>query len=104
MSHSRPSKKKLLMNLQNLESFSNPKQHLEQYPTSAHVAGNIFSTSTLFTGDILFDIQTRHDALEDRIVGDLGCGPGMLALGAHLMGARLVPLFHLSFVEFCGRF
>ncbi|KAL5111031.1 Alpha-13-mannosyl-glycoprotein 2-beta-N-acetylglucosaminyltransferase [Taenia crassiceps] len=77
MLRSRPSKKKLHMKLQNLGSFSSPKQHLEQYPTSAHVAG-----------DILFDIQTRHGALGDKIVGDLGCGPGILALGAHLLGAR----------------
>ncbi|KAL5965663.1 rRNA N6-adenosine-methyltransferase METTL5 [Taenia solium] len=90
MSHSRPSKKKLHMKLQDLESFSNPKQCLEQYPTSAHVAGNISFTSTFPIGDILFDIQTRHGALEDKVVGDLGCGPGMLALGAHLLGASFV--------------
>lgn len=92
------------MKLQNLESFSVPKQYLEQYPTSARVAGNLLFILALSTGDILFDIQTRHGAIEDKIVGDLGCGPGILALGAHLLGARLVPLFHLLFFEFRGRF
>ncbi|KAM3184132.1 hypothetical protein ACTXT7_008994 [Hymenolepis weldensis] len=79
------SKKNLQMELQNLESFSNPKQNLEQYPTSAHVAS-----------DILFDMQTRHDAIEGKVVGDLGCGAGMLSLGAHLLGASFVVGFDID--------
>lgn len=40
MSFSSISKKKLRMELERIDAFSNPKQELEQYPTSAHVAGN----------------------------------------------------------------
>ncbi|VDO06620.1 unnamed protein product [Rodentolepis nana] len=79
------SKKNLQMELQNLDSFSNPKQYLEQYPTSAHVAS-----------DILFDMQTRNDAIEGKVVGDLGCGAGMLSLGAHLLGASFVVGFDID--------
>ncbi|KAH9282414.1 Methyltransferase-like protein 5 [Echinococcus granulosus] len=96
MSHSCLNKKKLYMKLQNLESFSVPKQYLEQYPTSARVAGNLLFILALSTGDILFDIQTRHGAIEDKIVGDLGCGPGILALGAHLLGASFVVGFDID--------
>uniref|UniRef100_A0A5K3FIW6 MTS domain-containing protein n=1 Tax=Mesocestoides corti TaxID=53468 RepID=A0A5K3FIW6_MESCO len=85
MSLSVISKKKLYMKLQCLESFSNPKQHLEQYPTSSQVAG-----------DILFDMQTRHDALNKKTVADLGCGAGMLTLGAHLLGASFVVGFDID--------
>lgn len=42
MAHTCISKKNLHMELQNVESFSYPKQHLEQYPTSAQVASNFF--------------------------------------------------------------
>ncbi|VDD83208.1 unnamed protein product [Mesocestoides corti] len=63
-------KKKLYMKLQCLESFSNPKQHLEQYPTSSQVAGS----------DILFDMQTRHDALNKKTVADLGSSVSLLVL------------------------
>ncbi|VDM31724.1 unnamed protein product [Hydatigera taeniaeformis] len=96
MSHSCSSKKKLHMKLQELGSFSNPKQCLEQYPTSAHVASNILIVLMPCIGDILFDIQTRYDALEGKVVGDLGCGPGILAMGAHLLGASFVIGFDID--------
>ncbi|KAL7065256.1 hypothetical protein AAHC03_04514 [Spirometra sp. Aus1] len=85
MGFARLSRKKLQMELQDLSSFSEPKQHLEQYPTSPHVAA-----------DVLFDIQTRDGAIEDKVVADLGCGAGMLTIGAHLLGARLVVGFDID--------
>uniref|UniRef100_A0A0V0J3H4 Methyltransferase-like protein 5 n=1 Tax=Schistocephalus solidus TaxID=70667 RepID=A0A0V0J3H4_SCHSO len=52
--------------------------------------------SQLKTADILFDIQTRDCAIEDKLVADLGCGAGMLTIGAHLLGARLVVGFDID--------
>ncbi|KAM7537215.1 hypothetical protein Aperf_G00000072870 [Anoplocephala perfoliata] len=85
MAHTCISKKKLQTELQNVDSFSCPKQHLEQYPTSAQVAS-----------DILFDMQARHDAIEGKAVGDLGCGAGILSFGARLLGASFVVGFDVD--------
>ncbi|CAH0721864.1 unnamed protein product, partial [Brenthis ino] len=35
-------------------------------------------------------MQTQYEALENKLVLDAGCGPGMLALGATLLGAGTV--------------
>jgi len=54
--------------------FENPQAPLEQYHTPPDLAAHIVHTADL-QGDI-----------EDRLVVDLGCGTGMLALGAALRG------------------
>ena len=69
-------KKQLEMTLERLEGFSKPSFIREQYATPASVAA-----------EILFLAALRNDL---GTVCDLGCGTGVLAIGAALMGARAV--------------
>jgi putative methylase len=58
--------------------FDDPRADLEQYRTPPELAAHLVHTADL-QGDI-----------EGRTVVDLGCGTGMLALGAALRGPRTV--------------
>ena len=58
--------------------FENPDIQLEQYRTPPEIAAAVIHRADL-EGDI-----------EDMVVADLGCGTGMLALGAALRGAQAV--------------
>jgi len=58
--------------------FDDPRADLEQYRTPPELAAHLIHTADL-QGDV-----------EDRLVVDLGCGTGMLALGAALRGPRSV--------------
>ena len=59
-----------------VQPFDRPRIELEQYPTGAHLASRV-----LYTADMTFgDIQDAH-------VVDLGCGAGVLSIGAALLGA-----------------
>jgi putative methylase len=69
-------KKQLEMLLERLEGFSNPSPEKEQYVTPPSVAA-----------DMLYLAYLRGD-LED--VCDLGCGTGILAIGAAAFGAKVV--------------
>ncbi len=69
-------KKQLEMLLERLESFSDPLPEKEQYVTPAFVAA-----------DMLYLAFLRGD-LEN--VCDLGCGTGILAIGAAILGANVV--------------
>lgn len=71
-------KKTLEMILQKIPPLSDPRPELEQYSTPADVAS-----------DVLFEAYSRGD-VEGKAVLDLGCGNGILAIGAHLLGARIV--------------
>ncbi|XP_050345522.1 rRNA N6-adenosine-methyltransferase Mettl5 [Nymphalis io] len=62
-----------------LSGFSEPKIELEQYETPAHIAAVA-----------LYTMQTQYEALENKLVLDAGCGPGMLSIGASLLGAGMV--------------
>mmetsp|Transcript_9510 Transcript_9510/g.24178 ORF Transcript_9510/g.24178 Transcript_9510/m.24178 type:complete len:211 (-) Transcript_9510:267-899(-) len=62
--------------LQDIEPFEEPKIELEQYPTTAHLAAQF-----------LFSVENRFGELEGCTVMDLGCGTGMLSIGAAVMGA-----------------
>eukprot|EP00736_Rhodelphis_marinus_P011937 Rmarinus@m.20173 len=62
--------------LQTVTPFQNPKVMLEQYPTSPHIASRM-----------LYAIDATFDDLDGKIVGDLGCGCGVLAIGANLLGS-----------------
>jgi len=73
------SKSELEILLERVEGFDSPRLRLEQYRLPAPVAA-----------EILWYIGLRHKDLEGRIVADLGCGTGMLAAGAALMGAGYV--------------
>ncbi|XP_048479543.1 rRNA N6-adenosine-methyltransferase Mettl5 [Plutella xylostella] len=65
--------------LQELSGFSVPKLELEQYITPPHIAAVA-----------LYTIQTQYEGIEDKLVLDAGCGPGMLGLGAAMLAAGAV--------------
>jgi len=64
--------------LEKIPKPTSPVPHLEQYMTPANIAADV-----LFTAYQWGDIQ-------DKIIVDLGCGTGRLAVGAYLMGAKKV--------------
>jgi len=72
------SKKQLEIILSKLKPAENPKPSLEQYTIPSDLAAEILNLAHL-SGDI-----------KNKIVFDLGCGTGRLALGALLMGAKEV--------------
>ncbi|XP_050098971.1 rRNA N6-adenosine-methyltransferase Mettl5 [Anopheles aquasalis] len=65
--------------LQGVDDFDSPKVSLEQYITPSHIASQA-----------LYAVQTKYGDLEGRTVLDLGCGTGMLSIGAAMLGAALV--------------
>lgn len=71
-------KKQLEIILSKLKSPSYPKPSLEQYTIPSDLAAEILNLAYL-SGDI-----------KDKIVFDLGCGTGRLAMGALLMGSKEV--------------
>jgi len=68
-------KKELELILSRVPRFPMPRKDLEQYPTSSRIASYMLWIAYL-KGDI-----------EGCIVADLGCGTGILSLGALLLGA-----------------
>jgi len=69
--------RKLEMLLEEIEGFSDPELELEQYQTPSLLAAEILHF-TYMQGDL------------DDSVQDLGCGTGILAIGAKLLGAKNV--------------
>lgn len=69
-------KRQLEIQLERLEGFSNPSARMEQYATPATVAA-----------ELLHHAYMRGEL---ETVVDLGCGPGVLAIGAALLGARAI--------------
>jgi predicted RNA methylase len=65
--------------LQQMETFAEPKLHYEQYITTPHLASQI-----------LFNIDQMYDDLHEKFVCDLGCGTGMLGIGASLFEPNYV--------------
>lgn len=70
--------KQLEMTLQRLRGFDRPRASLEQYQTPAPLAARLLYHA-LMKGDIA-----------GKRVADLGCGTGILAIGASLLGAASV--------------
>ena len=70
--------KNLEMALQRCEGYTRPRAALEQYQTPAPLAARL-----------LFDALMRGD-IEGKRVCDPGCGTGVLAIGAALLGAESV--------------
>jgi len=69
--------RKLEILLEEIESFAEPELELEQYPTPALLAAEILHFAYM-QGDLATSVQ------------DLGCGTGILAIGAKLLGAEMV--------------
>ncbi|XP_071947005.1 rRNA N(6)-adenosine-methyltransferase METTL5-like [Antedon mediterranea] len=64
--------------LQDVDVFDDPKILLEQYPTTPHIAARMLHT-----------IDTRYDDISGKLVADLGCGCGVLSIGAAMLQAGL---------------
>ena len=71
-------KSRLTQQLGVVAGFDDPRADLEQYRTPPELAAHLVHTADL------------QDDIEDRLVIDLGCGTGMLALAAALRGPRSV--------------
>jgi len=77
------SKSGLAIVLSQMETFSEPKVRAEQYITDSETAA-----FALWQAALLGDIR-------GKAIADLGCGTGLLGIGALLLGAR-----HVSFIDF----
>ena len=78
------SKSRLAILLSNLEVFKDPKVRQEQYPTDSEVAASV-----LWNAYILGDIG-------GKVIADLGCGTGILGIGALLLGADKVSFIDMD--------
>lgn len=72
------SKKALAIELSKLEGFYKPKISEEQYTTDSEIAA-----------DILWKAYTLGDIYMKGII-DIGCGTGILGIGAGMLGAKIV--------------
>ncbi len=72
------SKKQLSIVLSRLKTFENSKVSLEQYSTDSEVGASLLWNATLL------------DFIDDKTVLDLGCGTGILGLGALFLDADKV--------------
>ena len=70
------SKKELAVTLSKLKTFEIPKEKLEQYPTDSEAAATF-----------LWDAYQLGD-IEGKTIADLGCGIGILGIGAYLLDAK----------------
>ncbi|CAK9813425.1 rRNA N6-adenosine-methyltransferase Mettl5 [Anthophora plagiata] len=77
--------RKLEEYLQQLDGFDKPKLLFEQYATSAHIASHM-----------LYCAQSQFNDIEGHTVADLGCGCGILSLGAQMLGACHVIGFEID--------
>lgn len=74
-------RRKLEIGLEGLAKPSDPDPRLEQYTTPADVAADMLWTALSF-GDI-----------QEKKVADLGCGNGILGIGAAMLGAASVSCY-----------
>ncbi|XP_038044791.1 rRNA N6-adenosine-methyltransferase METTL5-like isoform X2 [Patiria miniata] len=77
--------KQLESNLQQVDVFEMPKILLEQYPTRPHIAACMLHT-----------MEARYGDLQGKLVADLGCGCGVLSIGAAMLQAGLVVGFDID--------
>ena len=68
-------KRTLEMKLQQVPPHPAPRPELEQYPTPANIAA-----------DVLYHAHANGDITNKKVI-DLGCGTGIFAIGAALLGA-----------------
>lgn len=80
--------------LQRVDVFENPKVDLEQYPTTPHIAAHMLYTMDTTFGDI-----------EGKLVGDLGCGCGVLSIGSCMLGSTMTIGFDVDYdaIEIASR-
>jgi putative methylase len=78
------SKSRLAIILSQLEQFSEPKVMLEQYPTDPEIAAEVLWNAYM------------HEDIYGKVIADLGCGTGILGLGALLLGASHVVLVDID--------
>jgi len=71
-------KSQLAILLSKLQVFESPKAELEQYPLDGESASTVLWTAF------------QNKDIENKIIADLGCGTGILGLGALLLGAKKV--------------
>ncbi|MCX6706771.1 MAG: METTL5 family protein, partial [Candidatus Woesearchaeota archaeon] len=72
------SKARLAVELSKLSVFEEPDLSSEQYPVDSEIGA-----------DVLWNAYYQED-IEDKIIADLGCGTGLLGIGALILGARKV--------------
>ena len=73
--------KNIISELESLETFSSPKDYLEQYQTPPSVAG-----------EMIHYISNNYN-LNNYSIADLGCGTGILGISAALCGCKNVFFF-----------
>lgn len=71
-------KKALAFLLSKIKAFKKAKVKLEQYPTEPEIAA-----------DVLWDAYMKG-SVEGKTIADLGCGTGILGIGALVLGAKKV--------------
>lgn len=71
--------KRLASMLESVDAFDHPDYMLEQYKTSADEAARS-----------LYTIEATYGDVRGKVVADLGCGTGILGIGAALLGAWFV--------------
>ncbi len=76
------SRKELAVFLSKLKTFSKPNEQLEQYSSDSETAAKLLWQAYL----------TGH--INNKYVLDLGCGTGILGIGALLLGAK-----HVEFID-----
>ncbi|HDQ59621.1 MAG TPA: methyltransferase domain-containing protein [Candidatus Woesearchaeota archaeon] len=79
-----PAKKELEIMLSAVQGFTAPKPELEQYMTPSSIAAQLLWVAHM----------NKH--IQDKRVADLGCGTGILSIGAALLGARTVHAYDID--------
>jgi putative methylase len=72
------SKSGLAIALSRLKTFTIPDPKLEQYPTDSEIAAEVLWSAYM------------NDDIKGKSIADLGCGTGILGIGALLLGASEV--------------
>jgi putative methylase len=78
------SKKELAMELSALKDFKQPKERLEQYTTDGDLASLLLWNAHMI------------DGVQGKNVLDLGCGTGILGIGALMLGAKHVTMLDID--------
>lgn len=77
--------RELISHLQRCSTWKKPNVELEQYPTPPEIAAHM-----------LMAAEAEGDLGEDKLVADLGCGGGILGIGAACLGADHVLLVDID--------